>query len=106
MNTIISILIIVFLARYFSENALLPGLVRGEFNEDILATKLQEELQLVQQANPGSIPYSWLRAQFSKMHLDSYLHNYTLEYPLAANGVCIPWLLLFSRRQTKVELIK
>lgn len=70
---------------YFSENALLPGLVRGEFDEDVAAKKYHSELNQVMQSNPNVVPYQWLQKQFSDMNIDSYLHNFTLDYPLAHN---------------------
>lgn len=87
--------LLLVLGTYFSENALLPGLVRGEFNEDALAKNLQEELKRVMQGSPSTIPYSWIRAQFSQMHLDSYIHNYTVTYPLAASTVGLPELIIY-----------
>ncbi|XP_066999690.1 glycosylphosphatidylinositol anchor attachment 1 protein [Anabrus simplex] len=67
---------------YFSENALLPGLVKGEFDEDGMAKKYLAEL--VEEANrfPDGIPYSWLLAKFGQLSLDTYTHNFTLNSPL------------------------
>lgn len=63
----------------------MPGLVRGEFDEDVAAKKYHSELIQVMSSNPDAVPYHWLQQQFSDMNIDSYLHNFTLQYPLAHN---------------------
>ncbi|KAK6633177.1 hypothetical protein RUM43_012921 [Polyplax serrata] len=70
---------------YFSENALLPGLVQGGFDEDISAKKLVLELQEVMQSHPNQITFEWLMAKFNEINLDAYVHNFTLTYPLVNN---------------------
>lgn len=70
-------------ASYFSENSLLPGLVKGGFVEDSFAKTLLVSLQDEISANPTKMPYPWLLAQFRQIGLDAYTHNFTLNYPLA-----------------------
>ncbi|KAK7867039.1 hypothetical protein R5R35_005680 [Gryllus longicercus] len=69
-------------ATYFSENALLPGLVESEYDEDHSAKKFLVELKDEGSRYPDSMPYSWLLAKFGQMGLETYTHNFTLEYPL------------------------
>ncbi|XP_034236493.1 glycosylphosphatidylinositol anchor attachment 1 protein [Thrips palmi] len=72
-------------ASYFSENSLLPGLVKGGFVEDSFAKTLLASLQDEISANPTKMPYPWLLAQFRQIGLDTYTHNFTLNYPLASD---------------------
>ncbi|PSN54175.1 Glycosylphosphatidylinositol anchor attachment 1 protein [Blattella germanica] len=67
---------------YFSENALLPGLVKGEFDKEAVAKKYQAELMDEAARYPDGVPYSWLLAKFRQLNLDVYTHNFTLNYPL------------------------
>nr|CAD7409168.1 unnamed protein product [Timema poppensis] len=67
---------------YFSENALLPGLVKGDFDEDMTAKNYQSELLEESSRYPDSVPYPWLLAKFRQLSLDVYTHNFTLNYPL------------------------
>jgi len=68
---------------YFSENALLPGLVTGEFNEDRTAERFYEDLKEENARYPGQAPFPWLEAQFKQLGLDVYRQSFTLNYPLA-----------------------
>lgn len=74
-------------STYFSENALLPGLVKSMFKEDRAATQYLQELQDETLKYDNSIPYSWLLAKFRQIGLDSYTHNFTLYSPLNSNEV-------------------
>uniref|UniRef100_A0A1B6GEY6 GPI-anchor transamidase component GPAA1 n=1 Tax=Cuerna arida TaxID=1464854 RepID=A0A1B6GEY6_9HEMI len=69
-------------ATYFSENALLPGLVKGEFDLDGEAKVMLGELELEAQRFQESMPVSWLTAKMTRLSLDTYTHNFTLNYPL------------------------
>ena len=79
--------LIFVLASYFSENSLLPGLVKGGFVEDSYAKTLLASLQDEIAAHPTQMPYPWLLAQFRQIGLDAYSHNFTVNYPLAKNLV-------------------
>ncbi|XP_066253687.1 glycosylphosphatidylinositol anchor attachment 1 protein [Euwallacea similis] len=72
-------------STYFSENALLPGLVKSMFWEDRAAMQYLQELQDETQKYDSSIPYPWLLAKFQQIGLDSYTHNFTLHSPLNPN---------------------
>lgn len=67
---------------YFSENALLPGLVQSEFLDEQSANTYYIELMDEMLKYEDSIPYSWLLAKFRQIGLDTYTHNFTLNYPL------------------------
>ncbi len=90
---------------YFSENSLLPGLVKGEFDESRAAVRLAlaEEsnamistvelffcftcsfltaLKEESQQYPDGLPVPWLMATFHQLGLETYEHNFTLRSPL------------------------
>jgi len=71
---------------YFSENALLPGLVEGSFNAEKLATQLHEELLREAEAYDNSLPYPWIQAKLRQFGLNVYTHNFTLHYPFGGMG--------------------
>ncbi|XP_012526778.2 glycosylphosphatidylinositol anchor attachment 1 protein [Monomorium pharaonis] len=66
---------------YFSENALLPGLVTKESNLEQTSKQYYHELIHEMKRYPDSMPYSWLSAKFSQLHLDVFVHNFSLIYP-------------------------
>lgn len=68
---------------YFSENALLPGLVKSQFYEEKAASLFHEELIDEMKKYDNSIPYPWLLAKFKQLGLDTYTHNFTLYSPLS-----------------------
>lgn len=72
---------------YFSENALLPGLVKSQFREDQEAGLFYEELKDEMKKYEDSIPYSWLLAKFRQIGLDTYVHNFSLISPLSKKEV-------------------
>lgn len=72
---------------YFSENALLPGLVTSRFRDDTLAKQYNDELQYEMKKYNNSIPYPWILAKFRQIGLDTYTHNFTLNYPLGRSQV-------------------
>ncbi|XP_017776511.1 PREDICTED: glycosylphosphatidylinositol anchor attachment 1 protein [Nicrophorus vespilloides] len=72
-------------STYFSENALLPGLVRSEFMDNTMAMNYFDELKHEMKKYDDSIPYPWLLAKFRQLGLDTYTHNFSLNYPLGAS---------------------
>lgn len=66
---------------YFSENALLPGLVTKESNLDQTSKQFYYELLHEMKRYPDSMPYAWLSAKFNQLHLDTFIHNFSLTYP-------------------------
>lgn len=83
---------------YFSDNALLPGLVNREFTLGSNAEKLLTSLTLETKGYHGKIPYPWILAQFRQMGLEVYTHNFTLNYPFGKKSVSIMFLGVMSRR--------
>ncbi|RVE52116.1 hypothetical protein evm_003189 [Chilo suppressalis] len=75
---------------YFSENALLPGLVTNEFNGEQSAkqffSEFQQELE-DKYDDTDDMPVPWLVAKMSQLHLEVYTHNFTLNYPLGQGQV-------------------
>ncbi|KAK7597859.1 hypothetical protein V9T40_010084 [Parthenolecanium corni] len=67
---------------YFSENALLPGLVQGDYSEESEAQALYAEIQDEAQKYPYSIPDEWIRDKFQELYLEAYIQNFTLNNPL------------------------
>ncbi|XP_033222343.1 glycosylphosphatidylinositol anchor attachment 1 protein [Belonocnema kinseyi] len=67
---------------YFSENALLPGLVTKESNL-MHASKLfhQELIRELERQRGDQLPSSWMAARFRQLHLDTFVHNFTLIHP-------------------------
>lgn len=75
---------------YFSENALLPGLVTNEFNAEKSASQYYNELLLeleTKYEEMDVMPVSWLVGMMSHIHLEVYTHNFTLHYPLGRGQV-------------------
>ncbi|XP_011310365.1 glycosylphosphatidylinositol anchor attachment 1 protein [Fopius arisanus] len=68
---------------YFSENALLPGLVTKESNLEQTARGYHREFVDEMQRYPDNMPYAWLLAKLNQLHLDVYTHNFTLNYPFS-----------------------
>ncbi|XP_033113409.1 glycosylphosphatidylinositol anchor attachment 1 protein-like [Anneissia japonica] len=65
---------------YFSENALLPGLVEREFSTDENAKMYTKELLEVIKKH-DSLPVDWLSDKFSEIGLEVYLQNFTSNHP-------------------------
>jgi len=72
---------------YFSENALLPGLVHSNYKEDFLARRYFTSLKAEAERYPTGMPHSFISAQLKQLGLDTYTHNYSLQYPLGENKV-------------------
>nr|XP_040231731.2 glycosylphosphatidylinositol anchor attachment 1 protein [Anopheles coluzzii] len=68
---------------YFSENALLPGLVNSELEMETvnLVKSLSSELQRERENYPKGMPYPWLLAKMRRFGLETHTHNFTLNYP-------------------------
>lgn len=67
---------------YFSENALLPGLVKGEFSEEAALRGYLEDLKEEAKEYPNNVPFPWIEAKLRQLGLEVHKHNFTLEYPL------------------------
>ena len=69
---------------YFSENALLPGLVETEYNNHAIASRYYREL--ISLSSLKSIPAQWLLSKMSEIGLASYQQNFTALIPFANHG--------------------
>lgn len=80
---------LLFLATYFSENALLPGLVKGQLNDNTGSSFRDHyrELKAAAQHYETETPHSYLISKFKNLRLETYSHNFTLNYPLKKNTV-------------------
>jgi len=75
---------------YFSDNALLPGLVQREFTLSSLANETLQSLNKVSEDYmENQIPYEWIISQFRQIGLEVYTHNFTLNYPFGSKPVLI-----------------
>lgn len=76
-------------ATYFSENALLPGLVYSEIRQDTTsyATRLLDELTRERENHKSTTPTAWLLAKMRQIGLETHTHNFTLDYPLGGGRV-------------------
>ncbi|XP_075985326.1 glycosylphosphatidylinositol anchor attachment 1 isoform X1 [Anticarsia gemmatalis] len=75
---------------YFSENALLPGLVTNEFNGEHSAKQFYNEfLKELEDKyeDTDEMPVPWLVGKMSQLHLEVYTHNFTLNYPLGQGQI-------------------
>jgi len=67
---------------YFSENALLPGLVTGGYDQERSAVDYASHLVEENKKYPGHAPFPWLEAQFKQLGLEVYSQQFSLSYPL------------------------
>ncbi|KAL7297374.1 hypothetical protein TKK_0009759 [Trichogramma kaykai] len=66
---------------YYSENALLPGLVKKESNLMPTSKAFYRELSSERERFPDRMPYAWIIAKFHQLNIEVYTHNFTLNYP-------------------------
>lgn len=61
------------------------GLVYSEIRNDHVsyALNLYEELERERETHKSTTPYAWLQAKMRQVGLDTYTHNFTLNYPFA-----------------------
>ncbi|XP_059061298.1 glycosylphosphatidylinositol anchor attachment 1 protein [Achroia grisella] len=75
---------------YFSENALLPGLVTNEFNAEQSSKQFFNDFLYELEDkyyDTDEMPVPWLVAKMSQLHLEVYTHNFTLNYPLGQGQI-------------------
>lgn len=72
------------LSVYFSENALLPGLVRGGFDTHNEAKRYLDALKVETKDFLNEVPVSYLLAAFKQLGLDSYVQEFVVHKPLSA----------------------
>ncbi|XP_005108658.1 glycosylphosphatidylinositol anchor attachment 1 protein [Aplysia californica] len=67
---------------YFSENALLPGLVESELPHVLTkAFNLKDEVKAEMNKDQKVAPQSWIFEKFRALGLDTYRHNFSVIYP-------------------------
>lgn len=95
---------------YFSENALLPGVVESGFyfedSPDSYIAEIKNELK----KDKRNVPRDWLFQKFQELGLDTYLQNYTVNYPLQmVRGQLVPgqnvYGILRARRAASTEAV-
>ncbi|XP_076469797.1 GPI-anchor transamidase component GPAA1-like [Babylonia areolata] len=67
---------------YFSENALLPGLVESDLPHGF--PSLSSYMQLLKaemNKDKKIVPKAWIFKEFQNLGLDTYRHNFTIKYP-------------------------
>lgn len=89
---------------YFSENALLPGLVTKESNLEQAAKQYYIELLNEMKRYPDVMPYAWLAAKLNQLHLDVFLHNFTLAYPFQDQQVYVYMRNNFKRMRMIIKI--
>lgn len=95
---------------YFSENALLPGLVENEFYPDLDTDALVQEYNAELQKDKNKVPREWVVERFRSLGLDTYIQNYSVVYPLQiTRGQSVPgqnvYGILRARRSSSTEAI-
>lgn len=71
---------------YFSENALLAGLVNHMFDLGTESKEYYRQIKEQVKENSKSMPVSWMVEQFSSHGLDVYVQNFSYRYPLDILG--------------------
>lgn len=65
---------------YFSENALLPGLVQGEYMEEKEAT-LTYTAFIEEKKNRTFDAHQFMQRRFKQLHMESYIQKFTINIP-------------------------
>ncbi|KAK6185193.1 hypothetical protein SNE40_007481 [Patella caerulea] len=68
-------------STYFSENALLPGLVDYQFYADSDVISYNDQLTAEMKKSDKKVPKDWIFRKFQDLGLDTYYHNFSLNYP-------------------------
>ncbi|XP_071483210.1 glycosylphosphatidylinositol anchor attachment 1 protein-like [Diadema antillarum] len=73
---------------YFSENALLPGLVDRKYQSEQDVQNYAKELTRLAAVDGGraKMPVEWLREQFTELGLDVFEQNFTVNHPFMEKG--------------------
>lgn len=72
---------------YFSDNALLPGLVNREFTLTSHSESLLQSLEQQVNESGGRLPHDRIMAEFQQIGLETYQQNFSLNYPLHSKQV-------------------
>ncbi|KAK3772867.1 hypothetical protein RRG08_024052 [Elysia crispata] len=67
---------------YFSENALLPGLVESELPPMFVsALQIKDEIHSEMEKDKKKTPHAWIYKNFREIGLETYQQNFSLIYP-------------------------
>ncbi|KAL8596826.1 hypothetical protein ACOMHN_027155 [Nucella lapillus] len=67
---------------YFSENALLPGLVESDLPHGFSTlSSYMQSLKIQMEKDKRKVPKEWIFKEFQNLGLDTYRHNFTIKYP-------------------------
>ncbi|XP_019629452.1 PREDICTED: glycosylphosphatidylinositol anchor attachment 1 protein-like [Branchiostoma belcheri] len=68
---------------YFSENALLPGLVEGKFRTENTASRISQAMKEIKNVTrDGPMPVAWVVNQLRDLGLDTYTQEYIQTIPV------------------------
>lgn len=99
---------------YFSENALLPGLVDSDFQHGHGSAEFFQDMKTLVKKKKSEedirMPAEWLIEKFSELGLDAYVHNYSFKYPFnILNGQMQTgqnmYAILRARRASSTEAV-
>ncbi|XP_067652625.1 glycosylphosphatidylinositol anchor attachment 1 protein-like [Haliotis asinina] len=96
-------------STYFSENALLPGLVENEFYNEGELNYFNKQLKEELEKDDKTTPKDWVYKQFQSFGLDVYSQNFTLKYPFGPVDKEITgrnvYAILRARRSSSTESV-
>jgi len=69
-------------------------LVTKESNLEHISRQYYHELVHEMKRYPDSMPYAWLSAKFNQLHLDVFVHNFSLIYPFQEQKVIVITFML------------
>lgn len=100
---------------YFSENALLPGLVDSDLQHGHGSAEFFQDLKALVKKKKSDeedmrMPVDWLIQKFSELGLEAYAHNYSFKYPFnILNGQVQTgqnmYAILRARRASSTEAV-
>ncbi|KAL4235222.1 Glycosylphosphatidylinositol anchor attachment 1 protein [Mactra antiquata] len=95
---------------YFSENALLPGVVHSGFSFDDVPEEFISEFKEELKKEKRNVPRNWVYERFREIGLETYIQNYTVKYPLhLVRGQIVPgqnvYSILRARRSASTEAV-
>lgn len=70
---------------------IISGLVYSEIKMDSvnMAKNLLNELESERITHKSSLPYPWVQAKMKQIGLETYTHNFTLNYPFGGGKVSL-----------------
>lgn len=98
-------------STYFSENALLPGLVETELPRTLdSATVYKKELEEVMKADSKLSPHKWIYSKFQELGLETFSQNFSVVYPFKSVSARVVagenvYSILRARRTASTEAL-